>query len=387
MKGIRSFWLLLFFGSASLFSESNKISDWVALPFVSYTSDFGFGGGAGAFYFNLEDSGKVTHLGLSFFFSTLGQQQHFLEWKRQPVKRKTIRRIYIKAAYINSLNATLFPKGSALNDYQTEEELRFYSVKRFAPELEMTLLSKQYFKHFHFSASLLSRWFRYTKRDGSILDNGESLDLTFWGQNENSLSYLPEENKRLNKSALAAAMLHDSRNSSLMPETGRFVFFQNVSYLFQNDKNNLINLQWTEHYQLGEGLPFPLRHSVLASRLNSQTLLKDDFTLYPRYGGPLEGRGFPLDRFFDRSKLSTSLEWRLFIRNFELFDSPWSFWFNTFLDYGGVFPDWKKLSPSNLHASYGGELLISWQKQQHLALTLAQSPEQNSVVLDLRKLW
>jgi hypothetical protein len=377
---------------ASMSSEDlkRKKEGWylLGLPFANYNTDFGFGLGGGAYLFytgnrlladgttnaDFASYPYVARVGLQLYFTTLGQQKHFLNLDLPSLAQDHLS-LWLEFSYIKNLSENYYGLGGSSS--ATNAPANFYKISREEPGL---YARAQWKWPFGFLTELGSR-LRYenpTSRNGSKLDDGSVVGTTLYDLQK------PFGSQPAWLTSFNLGLLFDTRDFIPYPSKG--FYLKTLVEWFPSGLNAYAFERYTFE---GSAYLRPLAFLTLAARA-SLVDHRGDVPFYElaHFGGNSIARGYVDMRFNDRARILINLEvrtrflkWKWGTESFDLAVIP-------FIDTGRVMSS--VLSSDTFKTwrfSGGGELLLTWNLATHINLTFGFSEEGFSSALDTRILF
>ncbi len=185
----------------------------------------------------------------------------------------------------------------------------------------------------------------------------------------------------------------DSRDDETIPSRGAF-----HEWSYESSRNSLIGLFFQEinfqRYTFTD-----LRYMDLSERLTLAhravfEVLAGEVPLYAYgeiggsrrvkgLGGSDSLRGFDTQRFTDDVRYFSNLEARYMMHSMWLFGQYLEWYGAGYVDFGRVWPDLGDVGLSGMHASVGGGLRLSWDRDFVVRMGVGHSGEQTDVFFDL----
>lgn len=391
--------LLVFTLSPFLFSRQptiraedleRKKEGWfpLGLPFANGNTDFGFGAGGGLYLFynglRTNASGEPDprferwpyeiRIGFQLYFTTLGQQKHFLNLD-VPRLGSDRTSLWVEAAWWTTLAENYFgiggntPGAVATPGFQQVTTETPYLTARLITDLigDLSLVTSFKIRH----ATIRSR-------SNAVRDDGIVIGTTLFDLQK------PIGLQGGWANQVTVGLQWDRRDFAPWPTRGSLVQLTYDGYppYFSEHVFGRVNLEACGFLSL---LPV----LVLCGRVQASEILGDaPFWEYARIGGNDRLRGFVDRRFIDRAMVLANLElrfralqWRIAREQFHLALVP-------FVDAGQVAPS---LTASSMwqpwHLSSGLETILTWNLATHLNITAGFSEEGFAFALDTRVMF
>jgi len=360
----------------------------LGLPFANGNTDFGFGAGGGLYLFytghrtNADGSPNTefarwpheVRLGFQLYFTTLGQQKHFLNLDIPRLGNDRFS-LSAEAAWWTTLAENYFGIGgntpglAAAPGYQQVTSETPYLTARLTSGLfgDLALLT-----------AVKIRYARLVSRSNARRDDGVVIGTTLFDE-EHPVGW---EGGWANSATLG--LVFDRRDFTPWPRKGVFAQLSYDGY--PGGFSERVFGRWN-----GEFSGFvPLAKTLVAcARVSASEILGEaPFWEYARLGGNDRLRGLADRRFLDRSMVLANLEarwraldWRIRKEQFHLALVP-------FLDLGQVAPS--ILSPlmwRGWHLSTGFEAILTWNLSTHLNVTAGFSVEGFAFAVDTRVMF
>lgn len=360
----------------------------LGLPFANGNTDFGFGAGGGIYLFYTGHRTNAAgapnpqfsrwpyeiRLGLQLYFTTLGQQKHFLNLD---IPRLGSDRFALsaEASWWTTLAENYFGIGGntpgpvSTPGYQQVTSETPYVTARLVSGLigDLALLTAVKFRHA-----------RITSRSNARRDDGVVIGTTLFDEQR------PAGWEGGWANSLTLGLVFDRRDFAPWPRKGMLAQLSYDGY--PRGLSDQVFGRWNGEVSGFIPLAKPL---VLCGRLSASEILGDaPFWEYARLGGNDRLRGFADRRFQDKSMILANLEARIRILDWRIKREQFHLALVPFVDFGQVAPS--ILSPlmwQGWHAAAGLETILTWNLSTHLNVTAGFSVEGFAFALDTRVLF
>lgn len=342
--------------------ERFLVSSFVA-PFVTNSSDVGFGGGIALTDIDFREQRRQEFAGLFLSYTTRGQQAYTAAWRRWLHRREAEgggvfqeERSFLRAwgGYEKSLTRRFYGLGGSSSEAAESSYTDETAFARFGIDLALPEPGSDWVV----AGSVLGEWHSLAR--GKVKNAPDTVDVfptSFFPAQEQWLVWLETE------------VRYDTRDSQRLPYRGFAIGVRAESALLQSggDVGAVFTVFGTKLFPLP-----PLFHDggvageehpptdTLAFQLQTRASAGDlPFFSLPDLGGTRTLRGFAAGRFRDRAAWHGSVEYRFWVLP-RGFDIPFTEALRVervglafFGDVGSVAGHWDRLFSSRVHANAG----------------------------------
>lgn len=296
-------------------STANALSQFEFLPILNYDTDVGFGYGIKTFFYNFWGQGESFDLTL--YNSTKGERWYRLVFSYPDIEKRQGTAFDYAADVIVDYDKWIGNSFFGIGGNSKFDDREIYTREPFEINLNISR---------GFTKNLIGLFgLKYKSIRNFNFTQDSRLKLLTPSLNSSTVKYL----------SFLLSFRYDTRNSYINPTSGNsaqgeFEFAPGFNF------NNIKFTRTSITLQNYSALFF--KDIILASRLNAQSLGENNLPVQTllSLGGNNTLRGFPQDRFLDKSQILANLELR--------FPIYWQFGGIVGLDAGKVMPSFSKIN-------------------------------------------